>query len=111
MKIFLASADFTYLLCDISEEARKKKKHPLGDVKTLSNTHAYYLLSGRYFAKIHNIVLTIKFFLISLSRYEQAEAPLSSMEVIGIDLKREKKQLESSLKVKELREDGAKARA
>lgn len=48
-----------FFFCQTFSEAAKAA---VGEVKTLSYTHAYYLLSGRYFAK-KLVTFAIKFFL------------------------------------------------
>lgn len=80
------SADFFFLHSVLDTTYFLSKKHPLEEVKTLSSTHACYLLSGRYFAKIHNNA--IKFFLFSFLLTSIVRLGyIDSNNVIGIDSK------------------------
>jgi hypothetical protein len=66
------------------------KEHPLEEVKTLSSTHACYLLSGRYFAKIHNNAIKFRFFFLFLLTSIVRLGYIDFNNVIGIDLKTQK---------------------
>jgi hypothetical protein len=66
------------------------KKHPLEEVKTLSSTHACYLLSGRYFAKIHNNAIKFRLFFFFLLTSIVRLGYIDFNNVIGIDWKTQK---------------------